>query len=280
MKINHLLRHWAAVLIICFACFAAAEPAKAGSGPWVSTEAGRLRLLAAQIGSDTYAAVEFQLAEGWHTYWRFPGASGIAPQFQLQQPAGATLGAAIYPAPEFFDDGVGGFYGYTGSTGFILPITLPITPPNGAHSEKLSLRAQLGVCQTLCIPLDINLSMALDAAGLQQTADQQIIAHLMQQGPQPPSEDFFIARATYDGENLYLHVKAGDHGEPRVFVVSERHDVIGPPQLIDKQTGHYIFKLSAWSSLDHGLIGRKLSIVVRHQGRAIEQNIEVTKASN
>jgi hypothetical protein len=57
-------------------------------------------------------------------------------------------------------------------------------------------------------------------------------------------------------------------------------DVIGPPKLVTNTAGEHIFKLSAWSSLDHGLIGRKLAIVVRDQYRAIEQNIEVMKTSN
>ena len=270
---------FAAVFFTISALFAPQADAK--SGPWVQIDAGRLRLVAAQIDQQLFLAVDFQLAEGWHTYWRHPGASGIAPQFELIAPSEATLGQTIYPAPRFFEDGAGGFNGYAGAAGFVSPFALGpsgTTAPVGP--QLLTLGAMIGVCRDICIPLTVDLSLRIDAAGLQQKPSQQLIANLLAQRPQPPSDALFIAAADYDGTDLYVRVQGKALDQPQIFIVPTADDVIGPPKLVTNTAGEHIFKLSAWSSLDHGLIGRKLAIVVRDQYRAIEQNIEVMKTSN
>ena len=255
--------------------------AEAKSGPWVQFDAGRIRLVAAQIDQQHFLAVDFQLADGWHTYWRHPGASGIAPQFELIAPSDVILKQAIYPAPRFFEDGAGGFNGYDDATGFVLPFTIaPSAASSLGKPQLLKLRAMIGVCRDICIPLSVDLSLNIDAAGLRQKPSQKLIANLLAQRPQPPSDDLFIAAADYDGANLYLRIKGKALQQPRIFIEPTADDVIGPPSLLTNTPGEHIFKLSAWSSLDRGLIGRKLAIVVRDQHRAIEQNIEVMKASN
>src|SRR3954470_19748409 len=64
---------------VVFVLFVA--PAQAAVGPWISDGKARIRLLAAGIDASGQlrGGVEIALDPGWHTYWRSPGDSGIAP---------------------------------------------------------------------------------------------------------------------------------------------------------------------------------------------------------
>ena len=75
---------------------------------------GRARLVTGQYDGQAYIAVQLDLAPGWHSYWQYPGASGISPEFTFTGSGETAFGSVIYQAPYFFDDEAGGFYGYTG----------------------------------------------------------------------------------------------------------------------------------------------------------------------
>jgi DsbC/DsbD-like thiol-disulfide interchange protein len=57
----------------------------------------------------------FELAPGWHLYWRNPGETGVAPEIALEAP-GYTVGPLAWPAPETFREADDLFttYGYEG----------------------------------------------------------------------------------------------------------------------------------------------------------------------
>ena len=60
-------------------------------------------LVAEPAASDDGAriGVLFELAPGWHLYWRNPGETGVAPQIDFETP-GRVVGALEWPAPETF----------------------------------------------------------------------------------------------------------------------------------------------------------------------------------
>lgn len=94
------------------------------------------------------AAVRVDLAPGWKTYWREPGAAGIAPQFDWSGSRNVANARVIWPTPEVFDDASGR------TIGFAHQMTVPviITPANPAEPVSLSLTADYGVCKDICVP--------------------------------------------------------------------------------------------------------------------------------
>src|ERR1700681_2531565 len=50
-------------------------------------------------GQSFWVVLEFNIRDGWHTYWRNPGDSGQATTLQWRLPPGFTVGGNISAAP-------------------------------------------------------------------------------------------------------------------------------------------------------------------------------------
>ncbi len=95
-------------------------------------------------------AIDFNLNEGWKTYWRTPGPAGIPPFFDW---GGSTNIANVeidWPTPHVFET-----YGLT-SIGYKGHITLPvrITPSDPSAPVNVELKMEFGVCSDICVPAD------------------------------------------------------------------------------------------------------------------------------
>ena len=73
-----------AAMLVAFA------PADAwsASSDWEDLGGGKARLVAEldPVSGEIHGVVEFDLDEGWKTYWRQPGGSGIPPEFDFPAP--------------------------------------------------------------------------------------------------------------------------------------------------------------------------------------------------
>ncbi len=105
--------------------------------------------------------VLFDLAPGWHIYWRNPGGTGIAPSLGLKSTAG-QIGDILWPAPETFREADGLFttYGYEDRVLLSAPL-LPSTDTD-AVSASVSADVNVLICRTQCIPAAFVLSTPLD----------------------------------------------------------------------------------------------------------------------
>src|SRR5215467_2370509 len=78
------------------------------------------RLIAARAnntpeGTVFRAGLEIKLKEGWKTYWRYPGDSGVPPAIDTSKSDNVKTVNVLYPAPSRFPDGAGGnSIGYKG----------------------------------------------------------------------------------------------------------------------------------------------------------------------
>ncbi len=107
------------------------------------------------------AAVQIDLAPGWKTYWRAPGDAGIPPQWQWQVTENVQALGFQWPTPEVsFDNGMRSI-GYTG--GLVLPVR--IVPEDADAPIRLAGTVQIGVCETICIPMDFAFDITLPATG-------------------------------------------------------------------------------------------------------------------
>ncbi len=109
------------------------------------------------------AGLEFRLATGWKTYWRAPGDAGIPPVFDWS--GSRNLGALDieWPRPEVFDQNGMRSIGYEGDV--ILPLV--ITPDRAGRPVQLAGHIEIGICQDVCVPVQLD----LDAVTLEARAD-------------------------------------------------------------------------------------------------------------
>ena len=72
--------------------------AVAATSPWVETPGGDVRLVAlpAEADGTVRAMLDIRLHDGWNTYWRDPGGSGIPPSIVI---SGATLTSVGFRRP-------------------------------------------------------------------------------------------------------------------------------------------------------------------------------------
>lgn len=166
-------------------CTLRAEAASAVATDWQTAHAARVRLVAAggpTPGKPLTAAVEIELAEGWKTYWRFPGdAGGVPPAFDWNGSNNARP-QVLYPAPKRFSDRSGDTVGYKGTV--VLPVTIAVADPSKPVGLKLKL--EYGICKEICVPAEATLALDLPA-GFGAPEPAEVVAALARV-PGPPGE--------------------------------------------------------------------------------------------
>ena len=63
--------------------------------------------------------------DGWHVYWKNPGASGAPTEVEVSAPEGFQIGDAKYPRPSTFTGEEGLTYGYAEEAAIYIPVTSP-----------------------------------------------------------------------------------------------------------------------------------------------------------
>src|SRR5215470_3007520 len=94
------------LLAVSFSVLAMAEDAS----PWQRDTHSAVRLLAgSRSGGVLLGGIAIQLQDGWKTYWRNPGDSGVPPRFDFSKSDNVDAVTVLWPAPQKFDDGAGGY---------------------------------------------------------------------------------------------------------------------------------------------------------------------------
>jgi DsbC/DsbD-like thiol-disulfide interchange protein len=117
--------------------------------------------------------IAIQLQDGWKTYWRTPGDSGVPPRFDFTKSDNVEAVTVLWPAPMKFDDGAGGF-----SLGYKKQVVLPlrIVAKNNDKPVTLRLHISYAVCEKICIPVEA--SSDLTFSSVASTEDGNLAAAL------------------------------------------------------------------------------------------------------
>lgn len=143
--------------------------AQAAQGPVSTTENVEARLVSnvdtVTPGATIFVGLHKIIRPHWHTYWSNPGDAGEPTRITFSSPDGVVAGEFIWPTPNAISiQGILTNYGYEGD--LLLPLEL--TVPDGlAAGDTLRLEAHATwlVCEEICIPEEVNLSLALPVAG-------------------------------------------------------------------------------------------------------------------
>jgi thiol:disulfide interchange protein len=115
-------------------------------------------------GQSFMVALEFNIRDGWHTYWRNPGDSGQATTLKWQLPPGFKAGDILWPTPHRFELPPLVNYGYAKHAVHLVNIVAPGDLKAGTP-VVLSAKASWLVCSDVCIPEDAELQLKLPVSG-------------------------------------------------------------------------------------------------------------------
>jgi DsbC/DsbD-like thiol-disulfide interchange protein len=178
--------------------------------PWSGDASSSARLVGAKARDDAgvrmfRAGVEIKLKQGWKTYWRYPGDSGVPPALDFSKSDNVKAVTVLYPAPERFADGAGGnSIGYKGD--IIFPVH--VVPQDAAKPVTLRLKLDYAACEKLCMPAEAQLELALTGAA---GANEDAVGSAEARVPKPS--------------------RVGDGGVPAIRVV-HREAGVGKPRIV------------------------------------------------
>jgi DsbC/DsbD-like thiol-disulfide interchange protein len=107
------------------------------------------------------AALRVRLEPGWKTYWRAPGDAGIPPLFDWSGSENVSAVRVHWPVPHVFEQNGLRSVGYSGEV--VMPVE--ITPARGDETIGLAGQIQIGVCQDICLPVSMAVSVSLPPDG-------------------------------------------------------------------------------------------------------------------
>src|SRR5882724_3055249 len=156
----HALKIW------FFALLLSSPAAFALSGDAVATDNVKARLLSEVDGVGPgqvfWVALELNIRDGWHTYWRNPGDSGEPTKLAWQLLAGFTAGDIVWTTPHRFEIAPLVNYGYAKHAMHLVQITAPKDLKTGTPLS-LAAKASWLVCSDVCIPEGADLQLTMPA---------------------------------------------------------------------------------------------------------------------
>lgn len=156
---------------------------------WVSADYVQARLIASSTAlednGDIAGALEIRLAEGWHAYWRMPGAGGLPPRFDWEGSVNLRSIDIKWPVPRRFKTLDLYSFGYEDRV--LLPFVARAEKPQ--EDLALKLDAAIMVCSDICVPQNVALSLRVPAGVAEPTSNklriEKVIENLAYQENRP-----------------------------------------------------------------------------------------------
>ena len=213
------------------------------------------------------AALRLTLAPGWKTYWRAPGAAGLAPILNFDSSTGITAAEPRWPVPDVFD-----FNGMR-SIGYHDAVTIPLDLSLDGRPARLAGDIDIGVCDKICVPVSFDFSVDLPTAG---DRDPIIIAALVDR---PLTAEEAGAEATCavapgaDSLGLTVHLALPPLGPDETVVIESEDPGLWISEAVSTRQGETLAAASEVLARDGGppaLDRSRLRITVLGEGRAVE----------
>ncbi|ESQ81323.1 protein-disulfide reductase DsbD [Asticcacaulis sp. YBE204] len=152
-------------------------------------------------GGETWLAIRHVPVKGWHTYWQNPGDTGLAPRVTWTLPVNVEVSDLVFPTPDVQPYMGLTNYGYSSET-FILA---RLSNGSALTSGILPVKARVDflVCEKVCVPETVNLSLDLKVTGTPEKLNDFTKARAGLPQTVPVTGTYKI-----DGETLTLGVLA------------------------------------------------------------------------
>ena len=135
------------IIIAAFLCFASLN-AQAAAHARTSLV---LEAATAKPGDIVFAAVRFQMEDGWHIYWKNAGEGGLGqpPKITWQLPPGVNVGEILWPVPEKLPAPKATTYTLHGDVALLVPLKLAADLKPGAL--EISAKLVWLECEKACV---------------------------------------------------------------------------------------------------------------------------------
>ncbi|MBI3701809.1 MAG: cytochrome C biogenesis protein [Afipia sp.] len=208
------------------------------SSPWVRDSHSAVRLVAgSRSGNAFLGGIDFEIQDGWKTYWRTPGDSGVPPRFDFSRSDNVENVTILWPAPMKFPDGNGGL-----SLGYKHKVLLPLRIVAKDSSKPVTLRATInyGICEKLCVPVEANAELNFIS---ESSTEDNTISAALDTVPKPAkigdAGDLVVRDVKRDGKiGVIVNVVAKDGKEASLFAEGPTPDWALPvPKLVKRESG-------------------------------------------
>jgi len=169
------------------------------AAPGSAAEAkGRVELLAARSGvvpgEPLDVALAFELAEGWHIYWKNPGDSGGPPTVAWKLPDGFAAGPLGFPGPKRQVDDVGGIRLSTNILEGSPILTARVSTPARLEVSEVTLEAEVAwlICRDLCVREKATVSLTLPVVREAEPANEPVFARAARSHPKPGGKGTYV----------------------------------------------------------------------------------------
>ena len=187
-------------------------------------------------------AIKLSLEDGWKTYWRAPGDSGIPPLFSWKGARNIAQMQITWPQPKVFDDGGVRSIGYKKQ----LVIPLHIAPKRDDKPVHLKGRMDIGICSDICAPYTLKFDTKLEDVGSFPTPE---IASALASAPFSASEAGVKSATcrltpTDDGMQIEARVTVPSAGGREETVIEAGQDTIWVSEPVTTRKGDQLVAVS------------------------------------
>lgn len=121
-------------------------------------------------GEPFTVALRIDMKDGWHSYWKNPGDSGLPARMDWSLPDGFEAGDIQWPYPHRIDTEVLTSYGYYDQVHLLMEITPPASLEAGT-SVTLAGTASWLICADVCLPAEGEVEATLSVADTPRPSD-------------------------------------------------------------------------------------------------------------
>lgn len=146
-------------------------------------------------GESVEAGILLRMEQGWHTYWKNSGASGMPTSINWDLPPGVTAGEILWPLPEKLPDEDLTTYIYKDQVMLLVP--LKVAPSVSLGPLTLKARVSWLECEVQCLPGDATVEAIL-TVGSERKASPAAAQFDIWQKKLPQKPDGLSARALWD----------------------------------------------------------------------------------
>jgi DsbC/DsbD-like thiol-disulfide interchange protein len=201
-----------------------------------------------QPGEMFRVAVHLTMAEGWHSYWRNPGDSGLPTEIKWTLPDGIEAGDLHWPYPKKFGSDNIVSYGYEDDL-YLLVEMKPSASLTAGSRVKIVATVEWLECNEMCIPGKADLFLELAVKNEAPVLNRKWIRQFEQAGEKlPVSSSNWKISVTGDDQGFIMQLTppAGFSGSlSNIFFFPQEKKIIdhsSEQQLIRTQTG-YLLKM-------------------------------------
>ena len=257
-------------------------PSIAAESGWGVSDHARARIISGVEtigGAYSFDAVlELEMAEGWHTYWKHPGDSGLPPRFIFEGSQNIRALDVSWPLPKRKREmDMFTVFTYSGKQVFPLKVKLE----KSRTDTILNLDIQLMVCKDICIPEQIKLPLSLKTGEGEISANQDRIERARTKTPEIQDTEALKIDTVIAGPEALVVTAHGQTplGQAEIFAYTEELAFTETPIVeLDKDDPHRamikIPKPKEEADLTAFLSGKTLHMVLSDGTTSIEKEVK------